>query len=220
MARDVWAYVQEVDLTELLQRIKAVSGDVGRNATDPRILLAVWLYAFADKQGSRSRAWLGSVSATGPMRWLCGGVTLNYHLLADFRTGHWDYLNNLFTDSLAAALMHRGLVDARSDVPQRRHAHHALAAGKSSFRRQATLEQCLVEAKERVRQVNEEFGQGTAATSKREQAAQKRWLLTSECNACTTPWNRSRSWRRSGKYARKAQEMKRERRARMGMPAT
>src|SRR5260221_11197685 len=52
MARDILAYVNGLDLTLLLEKIKATAGQVGRNATDPRILLSVWLYAFATGQGS------------------------------------------------------------------------------------------------------------------------------------------------------------------------
>src|SRR5687767_10015425 len=36
--RVVWAYVQKLDLSELLHKIKAVEGQVGASATDPRIL--------------------------------------------------------------------------------------------------------------------------------------------------------------------------------------
>jgi transposase len=169
LARDLWAYVQGLDLTELLQRIKALSGEVGRNATDPRILLSVWLYAFADEQGS-ARKVARLCTRDRAYEWLCGGVTLNYHLLADFRTDHWDFLNNLFTNSLAV-LMHEGLLTLERTAQDGMRVR--AGAGKSSFRRQATLEQCLVEAEERVRQVNEEFGKGTTV-SPRKQAAQKR----------------------------------------------
>ncbi len=169
LARDIWAYVQGLDLTDLLQRIRAVSGDVGRNATDPRILLAVWLYAFADQQGS-ARKVARLCTSERAYEWLCGHVTLNYHLLADFRTDHWDFLNNLFTNSLAV-LMHEGLLTLERTAQDGMRVR--ASAGKASFRRQATLEDCLVEAEERVRQVNAEFGKG-AGVSPRQKAAQKR----------------------------------------------
>src|SRR5690348_635175 len=44
-ARLVWDYVGQLDLTPLLQPIRAVAGAPGRDATDPRILLCLWLYA-------------------------------------------------------------------------------------------------------------------------------------------------------------------------------
>src|SRR2546422_5738843 len=46
--RVVWDYVCELNLTALLQTIRAVPGEPGRDATDPRILLALWLYATID----------------------------------------------------------------------------------------------------------------------------------------------------------------------------
>ncbi len=50
--RVVWDYACQLDLTRLLQRIKAVPGQPGRDATDPRILLALWLFATFDGIGS------------------------------------------------------------------------------------------------------------------------------------------------------------------------
>src|SRR5205807_7622056 len=43
--RIVWAYVEGLDLSELLAKIKAIEGAAGASATDPRILLTLWLYA-------------------------------------------------------------------------------------------------------------------------------------------------------------------------------
>src|SRR5262245_13932329 len=47
-ARLVWAYVAGLDLTALLQQVKAVAGRAGRDANDPRVLLALWLFATID----------------------------------------------------------------------------------------------------------------------------------------------------------------------------
>ena len=41
--RNVWALVEQLDLSPLHDRIRAVRGHVGRNANDPRLLLALWL---------------------------------------------------------------------------------------------------------------------------------------------------------------------------------
>src|SRR5256885_17098195 len=51
-ARTVWAFVEGLDLTDLLGKIKAVGGGAGASATDPRILLALWLYATLRGVGS------------------------------------------------------------------------------------------------------------------------------------------------------------------------
>ena len=41
-ARVVWGFVEGLDLSCLYARIVAVEGEVGRPATDPRLLLALW----------------------------------------------------------------------------------------------------------------------------------------------------------------------------------
>src|SRR5437667_7642407 len=51
-ARQVWAYVAGLDLSAVLAKIKAVEGGAGANATDPRILFSLWLYATLRKIGS------------------------------------------------------------------------------------------------------------------------------------------------------------------------
>src|SRR5258708_37819445 len=41
-ARTVWQFVQGLDLTPLLDTIRAVEGHAGRSATDPKIWRALW----------------------------------------------------------------------------------------------------------------------------------------------------------------------------------
>src|SRR5665213_406375 len=43
--RVVWKLVEGLDLSTLYQHIEAVAGVAGRNASDPRVLFALWLYA-------------------------------------------------------------------------------------------------------------------------------------------------------------------------------
>lgn len=170
LARDLWNFVASLDTTPLLQDIKAVEGQQGRDATDPKILLSVWLLAFAEGEGS-ARAVGRRCERDRAYEWLCGGVTVNYHMLSDFRVAHWDYLNQVFTDSLAV-FMHEGLLDLSRTAQDGMRI--AASAGKSSFRRRETLEKCLAEAKERVEQLNRDFEKGSATATLREKAAQKR----------------------------------------------
>ena len=170
LARDVWDFVQGLDLTPLLQNIQAVEGQAGRDSTDPHILLAIWLFAFAEGQGS-ARAVARLCERDRAYEWLCGGVTVNYHLLADSRVAHWDYLNQVFTDSLAA-LMQEGLLDLRRTAQDGMRVQ--ASAGKSSFRRRQTLENCLAHAQERVAQLNQDFENGSATGTLQEKAARER----------------------------------------------
>lgn len=166
LARDIWNFVASLDLAPLLANIKAVEGQTGRDATDPRILLSVWLLAFAEGHGS-AREVARLCERDRAYEWLCGGVTLNYHLLSDFRVDHWDYLNQLFTDTLAAFL-HEGLLDLQRTAQDGLRVR--ASAGKSSFHRRQTLEECLTEARAHVARLDRELRNGSPA----EQAAQKR----------------------------------------------
>ena len=53
-ARIVWDYVCGLDLTELHERIQAVEGGPGQAPADPRILVALWLYATLRGGGQRA----------------------------------------------------------------------------------------------------------------------------------------------------------------------
>src|SRR5262249_46995429 len=108
-ARVVWEFVEGLDLTPLYEAIKAVEGHGGRPAIDPAILMAVWLYATLEGVGS-ARAVERLCEEHDAYRWLCGGVSVNYHTLADFRVGHPEVLDGLLTTSVAA-LMAEGLVE-------------------------------------------------------------------------------------------------------------
>jgi hypothetical protein len=50
--RLVWRFVEGLDLTMLFETIKAVDGRPGHPPADPRILLALWLYATVKGIGS------------------------------------------------------------------------------------------------------------------------------------------------------------------------
>src|SRR3977135_3999497 len=50
--RTIWDFVEKADLSDLYAKIKAVEGHVGRSPIDPRILLALWLYATLNGIGS------------------------------------------------------------------------------------------------------------------------------------------------------------------------
>lgn len=169
-ARAVWAYVEGLDLDELYSRIRAVEGGPGHAATDPRLLLALWLFATAEAVGSARRiAQLCEQHCA--YRWLCGGVSVNYHTLADFRVDHEALLDRLLTHSVAA-LVAEGLVEL-TRVAQDGMRVRA-AAGSNSFRRGSTLDRCLAEARARVEALKAELEADPAAGSRRERAARER----------------------------------------------
>ena len=107
-ARIVWRYVESLDLSVLYRKIRAVEGGVGRDAVDPKILMALWM--FATIEGISSARHLSRLCERDlAYMWLRGGVGVNHHLLSDFRTAHGEFLDQLLTDTIAT-LMHQGLV--------------------------------------------------------------------------------------------------------------
>ena len=51
-ARFVWAFAERLDLSALYGAIRAVEGHPGHPPADPRVLLALWLYATVEGVGS------------------------------------------------------------------------------------------------------------------------------------------------------------------------
>ena len=150
--RAVWAYVESLDLGLLYQKIEAVEGGVGRDAVDPKILMALWMFATIEAVSS-ARHLHRLTQRDLPYMWICGDVGVNYHLLSDFRTAHGDFLDKLLADTIAT-LMHQQIVTLETVAQDgmRVRAH----AGSGSFRTQKTLEKCREEAAEQVRKLREE----------------------------------------------------------------
>jgi transposase len=168
--RVVWAAVCGLDLGRWLAEIKAVEGGVGRDATDPRLLVALWVYATLDGVGS-ARELARLCEKHLAYQWLCGGVTVNYHLLADFRSQGADKWDELLTQ-IVGTLMAEELVTltrvAQDGMRVRAN------AGKSSFRRRKRLEECLAEAKEQVENLKRLAEESPEELSRRQRAARQR----------------------------------------------
>lgn len=170
MARAVWAYVTALDLSPLLAKIKAVEGQPGQPAIDPRILLSLWLAATIDGVGS-ARELDRLCRAHIAYEWLCGEVTVNYHTLADFRSENGECFNQLLTESVAT-LMHQGLVQLQ-EVAQDGLRVRA-SAGAKTFRRKPSLDKCLAEAQQQVEALKNQIGEDDGAVTRRQQAARER----------------------------------------------
>src|SRR5207237_4508321 len=107
-ARAIWQLLEQLDLCGFYAPIKALEGRPGQDATDPKILLALWLYAISEGVAS-ARELERQCAMHSAYRWICGGVSVNYHLLSDFRTAHGEALDALFSQ-LLAVLTHRNLI--------------------------------------------------------------------------------------------------------------
>jgi transposase len=168
--RVVWESVQLLDLSPWLAGIKAVEGSAGRDTTDPRILMAVLIYATLQGESS-ARQMARLCQEHLAYQWICGGVSLNHHTLSDFRSDLGDNWNALFT-SLVGGLMHEGLVTMQRVAQDGMRVR--ASAGKSSFRRQPTLEECLAEAEAQVKTLQALADQDPDELTRRQKAARER----------------------------------------------
>jgi transposase len=166
--------VEKLDLSRFHVSIKAREGEAGRDATDPQLLVVLWLYACVRGIGSaRELARLCLESA--PFQWLCGGVSVNHHLLSDFRTGYGSALDDLFTQVIAS-LVDKDVIGV-SRVSQDG-VRVRVSAGGGSFRRREHLEKLLGEARRHVDQLRAQVDSPEhAALSARQRAARKRAAL-------------------------------------------
>jgi len=170
--RQVAAVVETLDLSAFCEPILAREGEAGRNATDPALLVSLWLYATTRGYGS-ARALARLCTESRPFQWLCGGVSVNHHMLSDFRVGHADALDALFTQVLAV-LVEKGLVTVKR-ISQDGVRVRA-SAGAGSFRREARLAELLEQARRHVAELRRQVDdpEQAAAVGAKKQAARRR----------------------------------------------
>jgi transposase len=171
-ARLVWQAVEQLPLEKFREDVRAREGRPGRPAIDPRVLVALWLFATIQGVGSARR--LNDLCEEhDAYRWLCAGEPVNYHTLSDFRVDHREALDELLTATIAV-LMHHHVVRvhrvAQDGIRVR------ASAGAASFRRRRTLEECLAAAREQVANTARQIDQDVSARrgAARQRAARHR----------------------------------------------
>lgn len=169
-ARLIWRFAELLDLSRFYAKIEACGSQPGRPATDPLILFVLWLFATSEGVGSARRL-ARLCDEHDAYRWICGGVSVNYHTLSDFRVDHAADLDELMTQVLGV-LMHQGLVDlsrvAQDGVRVR------ASAGAASFRRKGSLERSLEESRRHLEAVKRDAEDPDGKRSSRERAAAER----------------------------------------------
>ena len=170
--RMVMAVVETLDVSRFSESIKAREGVAGRDATDPRLLVGLWLYACIRGIGS-ARELARRCAESAAFRWLCGGVTVNHRLLSDFRTDHGVALDELFTQVIAS-LVDKELVSV-SRVSQDG-VRVRVSAGAGSFRREERLQKLLAESKQHVEELRRQLEnpESSAGLSTKQRAARRR----------------------------------------------
>jgi transposase len=172
-ARAVWRFADGLDLSVLYDRIRARGTTAGRPAIDPRILVALWLYATL--AGVRSANALADlVTRHDAYFWLAGGIPVNAHTLSDFRVHDADFLEGMLAHSVTV-IRDKDLVDlarvAQDGVRVR------ASAGAASFRRKETLQSLLQEAQaevQRLQQPDAPSAEGQPGPSPQQRAARRR----------------------------------------------
>lgn len=170
--RTVMSVVEKLDVSGFCEPIRARAGVAGRDATDPGLLVGIWLYGCVRGIGS-ARELARRCEESAPFRWLCGGVSVNHRLLSDFRCDHAEALDALFTQVLVS-LVDKKLV--RVSRISQDGVRIRVSAGSSSFRREERLQQLLEQAKQQVLELRKQLespAQSGAVTA-RQRAARTR----------------------------------------------
>ena len=67
LARAIWEMTGELDLSGYMGKIRAVKGVAGRERTDPRLLLSLWLYSYTQSVSSarEPKSYADTIRRTG-----------------------------------------------------------------------------------------------------------------------------------------------------------
>jgi len=169
-ARQIWELVKGLDLSEFYADIQVTDRTPGASATDPLILIALWVYA--TRQGETCARAVADLCVNHlAYIWLCGGVSMNYHTLSDFRTQSGAALDQLLTQ-VVRRMRDAGLIefDAHAQDGMRVRA----SAGAASFHREATLSKSWDTAQAQVQVLEQARAAETSDMSAGTQAAQER----------------------------------------------
>jgi transposase len=164
-ARAIWDFLGALDLSRFCAGLPAIEGRPGRDRSDPRVVIALWLYALC--RGVREARALAEGAQYEPgCQWLLGLGRINYHTLADFVTAHAAALDELFVQ-VVQVLMNEKLVDLE------RVAHDGTkiraAASRSSFKRPQRLAECRRLAEEHLAALQQQSEEELSAARRKAQ---------------------------------------------------
>jgi transposase len=151
VARTLSAYVKTLDTAALYQQINVSSTQAGRTATNPEVLLTLWLLATVEGINS-ARELERRCQRDMPYLWICGEVRVNRSTLSDFRVHAGPFLNELLVNTITG-LIDSGVVGY--EVVAQDGMRVRASAGKSSFRRAPTLKKLRTEVKAFIEELQE-----------------------------------------------------------------
>ncbi len=204
MARNVWDLLGRMDLSRFSAEVKSVRGHAGRNAWEPRLLIAMWIYAYS--RGISSAREIERQCAYEPaFRWLAGLKIVNHHTLSDFRVQHGEPLQELFTQVLGLLTMEKLITLERVTIDGtkvracvnkktfsraqkiREHLKLARAHVEALQREEAEQEKRTRQAAARRRAARERVERLEAACAEVARLqAEKKWDKDKPCHASTT----------------------------------
>lgn len=165
--RAIWELTGKLDLIKFRAGIKSQVGCAGREHTDPELLIATWLYAYSEGISS-AREVSRQMEYEPGFRWLTGLEVINHTTLSDFRKGHKEALDGLFTE-LLAVLQAAGQVDLEQVMHDGTKIQAQASAG--SFRREKTVREGMEKARQLVEELSDPDDEQKQS---RQQAAQRR----------------------------------------------
>jgi transposase len=152
LARSVWEFVEAMDTRPCFAYVNTFVGFDGRSTTNPKILLAVWIYSILDGNSSARKLEILCKNHNA-YKWIVGGAPINRTMLADFRSKDSMKFEDLLTNCLAV-MVKAGLIkdeDFSQDGTRVK-----ANAGFKSFRREESLQKLKEEIKLYIKElVNE-----------------------------------------------------------------
>jgi transposase len=170
VARVIVKFVEQFTLEGFYSDIKSLPGVAGRPATDPKLLLSLWLYATVEGIGS-ARLLERLCERDNIFRWLCGGVEVNHHTLSDFRVKNTEKLDQLLTD-IISSFISKGIVKLKTVLIDGTKVK--ASASKKSFKRKKRLNQIRKETALHIERLRKELDGDPDAGNRRREAAKLR----------------------------------------------
>jgi len=166
--RAIWELTGRLDPRPFATQLRTQKNLGGRSAWDPRLLVAIWIWAYSEGISS-AREIERQCEHRPELQWLCGMEKINHHTLSDFRVSQSEALEGMFTNVLAV-LSEANLIDLEQVTVDGTRVRSQGAT--SSRRRRGTIEKHLEQARGVVQELSAQADD--EASNKRRQAARQR----------------------------------------------
>ena len=153
LARRIVTVLDQLDLSELYGKIVSKTTHQGRPAIDPKIMLAVWIYAYM--QGISSSRVVADYCKWEPgFRWILGyDLRVQYVALSDFRKNLGQDLEHMLT-RVVILMVASGVVDLDEVILDGTKVK--ASAGSSSFRTKKDLQDLQDQVSEKIKNLDSE----------------------------------------------------------------